>query len=364
MMSHEIRATLQTPLYQQRSINDRFGRLFHLPIQLHQLGHEGIVIAGDLHTRRNELKQIKGVTFHSFPLSIFAFFSFIKHCQHILVEFKPDFVIASGDSYLGYLGLRLARKLQIPFIFDVYDDYTAFGTNKIPGMKKLFFKAVRDADLVITAGDSLYNFLKHLSKSIINIENGYDPELFRPIPIKDARQKLGISTSEIVIGYFGTLEPEFGIEDLIEASKLLGKHFPKVRLLIAGKDNLKLDYASYKIDYRGFLPQKEIPILINACDVVVIPYLPSKMKQWCNACKIAEYVACHIPVVATEIADHSSIFASTPQSICQPGNPKSMANAILLQLNAPQLLKNTENLTWLYLGEKLEHSLEELLKPN
>jgi len=343
---------------------DKFGRLFHLPVQLHQLGHDGIVIAGDIHTQRNELKQIKGVTFHSFPLSLFTFFSFMKNCNRVLREFSPEIIIASGDSYLGYLGLRLAGKLQIPFVFDVYDDYTAFGTNKIPGMKKLFFKTVQNADLVITAGSSLYNLLKPLAKSIINIENGYDPELFHPIPIEEARQKLGIPASEIVVGYFGSLEQGFGIEDLTEASRLLGKHVSKVRLLMAGKDNLTLDFASYNIDYRGFLPQKEIPVLINACDVVVIPYLPSKMKQWCNACKIAEYVACHRPVVATNIADHNTIFASTPQSICESGNPESMAAAIQLQLTAPQLLNNTENLTWHQLGKKLDHSLEEILKPS
>jgi glycosyltransferase involved in cell wall biosynthesis len=227
-------------------------------------------------------------------------------------------------------------------------------------MKKLFFKAVQNADLVITAGNSLFDLLKPLAKSIINIENGYDPELFHPIPIEEARQKLDIPASEIVIGYFGSLEPGFGIEDLIEASRLLGKHVSKVLLLMAGKDNLKLDYASYNIDYRGFLPQKEIPVLINSCDVVVIPYLPSKMKQWCNACKIAEYVACHKPVVATNIADHNTIFASTPQSICESGNPESMAAAIQLQLKAPQLLNNTEHLTWQQLGKKLAHSLEAL----
>lgn len=342
-------------------IADRFGRLFHLPFQLVKMGHEGLVITGNLRTSKKETVKINGLNIYSLPLSIVRLLQFIRECNEIIRNFKPDMVIASGDSYFGYIGLKFAQKLDIPFVFDVYDDYTAFGTNKIPGMKSLFYKAVQDADLVITAGDSLYTFLQHRAKSITSIENGFDPQLFHSIPVESARHKLNIPSSEVVIGYFGSLEPELGLEDLIEASRLLGENIPKVRLLMAGQDNLKLDYASFNVDYRGFLPQDKIPVLINACDVVVIPYLPSKIKQWCNACKIAEYVACHKPVVATDIADHSSIFASAPQSICEPGNPKSMAAAIQAQLDSPQLVKNTGNLTWKNLAEKLSAELLRLV---
>lgn len=343
-------------------LTDHFGRLFHLPVQLQEFGHEGIVIAGDLHTGKKEKKQINGVTFYSLPISLFTFYYFMRQSRLLMEEYEPDLLIASGDSYLGYLGLLIAKRLNIPFLFDVYDDYTAFGTNKIPGMKSLFSKALENADLVITAGDSLCDNLKHRSKSIINIENGFDPQLFHPIPIEDVRKNLSISNDEVVIGYFGSLEPDLGIEDLIEAFRILGDKIPKLRLLIAGRDNLKLDYASLGIDYRGFLAQDEIPVLINACDVVVIPYLPSKMKQRCNACKIAEYVACKRPVVATDVADHSNIFATAQQSICEPGNPKSMASAILSQLNSPKIIKNTENLTWNKIAEKLSQSMEKLAR--
>jgi len=341
-------------------INDRFGRLFHLPVQLSKMGHKGIVISGDLHTHKNEKVDIDGVPFYSIPLSLVRLYQFIRECNTLLDNFKPDMIIASGDSYLGYLGLKLARERNIPFIFDVYDNYTVFGTNRIPGMKNLFLLAVRESNLVITAGRSLLNFVQDSAKQVISIENGYDPALFHSIPVTVARQKLNIPLDEIVIGYFGSLEPKVGIEDLLKAASLLRKKIPKIRFLFAGRDNLAIDFDSYSVDYRGFLPQEKIPDLINAADVVVIPYLPSRLKQWCNACKIAEYVACRKPVVATRIADHAEIFASAPQSICNPGNPKSMAKAIMTQLNSPQLIENKENLTWRRLAGKLSDAMTNL----
>ena len=63
----------------------------------------------------------------------------------------------------------------------MYDDYTVFGTNKIPGMKTLFYKAVENADLVITSSEPLRKKLDSFNKNILVIENGFDPDLFRPM---------------------------------------------------------------------------------------------------------------------------------------------------------------------------------------
>jgi glycosyltransferase involved in cell wall biosynthesis len=213
----------------------------------------------------------------------------------------------------------------------------------------------------MTAGQSLYDRLAPLNDFIINIENGFDPDLFHPISRQEARTKIGIPGDVTVIGYLGSIETDLGIESMIEAVDLLRKDIPKLSLLIAGFNAIKLDFTKYGVDYRGFLAQEEIPYHINACDVVVIPYLPSEIKKYCNACKIAEYIACGIPIVATEIADHAAIFAEAPQTICKPGDPTSMANAIQSQLESPQLIKRTEKLTWKKLAEKLSESFEALL---
>jgi len=186
-------------------ITDHFGRLFHLPFQLVKIGHEGLVIAGDLRTKKTDKIQIDGLCIYSLPLSIVKFSKFINECKEIIKNFEPDILIASGDSYLGYLGLKIARKLEIPLVFDVYDDYTSFGSNRLPGMKCLFYKATKNADLVITSSEPLRKKLQDFNKNILVIENGYDPQLFRPIPKNDVRTKLNIPILDTIVGYFGSI---------------------------------------------------------------------------------------------------------------------------------------------------------------
>ena len=340
-------------------LDDRFGRLFHLPDQLVKLGHEGLVITGDLHEKRDEKWRINGLDFYSKPLTLAGLYGFFNYTYHLLQKERPQVLLSSSDTYWGYLGLRLARKLGIPFVFDVYDDYTAFGTNKIPGMKKLFFHTVKIADLVIAAGPSLQEFLAPFNKSIVVIENGIDPQLFRPIPRTEARAELGIPLEDTVIGYFGSIEPNLGIEVLIEAVDLLRRDIPGLRLLMAGRNNLKLDFAAFDfVDYRGFLPQNIVPVLINSSNVAVIPYLPSKLKQLCNACKVAEYLACQIPIVATRMSDHVEVFNEVPQALCEPDDSGSLAAAIAIQIKSPMLVAFQDDLTWKRLAEKLSSTLE------
>jgi len=341
-------------------IEDRFGRLFHLPIQLVNQGHEGFVIAGDLHTRKQEQINIDGIQFYSMPLSVFRLYNFFKQSYKKIEEFDPDILIASGDSYLGYIGQKVSRNLKIPFVFDVYDDYTVFGTNKIPGMKILFYKAAKKADLVITSSEPLRDKLSPHNKNILVIENGFNPLVFHSISKDKARALLKIPLSDTVIGYFGSITEDLGMEILLDGIEILRKQIPNLLLLIAGHNGMNLDFESQHIDYRGFLPQQDIPVLINACDVVVIPYLPGKQVQQSNACKIAEYIACGVPIVATKVSNHEKIFSDAPQSLCEPGSPESMASAILAQLKIPQLKNYPETLTWEKLAGKLSKALESI----
>ena len=84
--------------------------------------------------------------------------------------------------------------------------------------------------------------------------------------------------------------------------------------------------------------------------------------QQSNACKIAEYIACGVPIVATKVSNHEEIFADAPQSLCEPGNPESMASAIQAQLKTPQLINNTGNLSWERLAGKLSTALESIVE--
>ena len=99
-------------LYTNRDlIDDRFGRLFHLPVQLAKLGHNVAVIALDYRRGRPfATHKINGVVFSSIPLSgpADSARAFV-HVRRQIDESRAEVLIASGDIYIGALTAFFAR---------------------------------------------------------------------------------------------------------------------------------------------------------------------------------------------------------------------------------------------------------------
>ncbi len=339
-------------------ITDRFGRLFHLPIQLTKNNHTGLVVAADYRNKNQEKYVINGLNFYSIPFSIVWPFSFILKTFEIFKQNQFDVLIASGDSHFGVLGFLLAKMAKIPFVFDVYDNYTSFGTNKVPFMKSFFYLALHKADLVVCASVPLSKMVFKYNQSVIVIENGVDLSLFKPMDKQQARMQLGIDDNKVVVGFFGSIDKNRGIDVLIAACKILRRSYKlKVQLLLAGKRSIPINLDESWIDYRGMVEQNAVVQFINVCDIVIIPYLPDKQVDLSNACKIAEYLACGVPVVTTRVANYADIFRNTPEAVCEPNNAEDMARAIATQLKASNIVKFPKELTWERLGHKLSKAL-------
>jgi len=338
-------------------IRDGFGRLYHLPIQLSRFGMDVSVTAIDYRHPVGEWHELDGVAFRTLPATPMRLPRSLVELPRWLRADPPDILIASGDSHIGYLGLRLARGLGIPFAFDVYDYYPAFAGNRIPGMKTFFRRAVEGADLVLCASTPLFERLATLNAARLLVENGVDRNLFCPQDRLESRTELGLDPSIPVIGYFGSLF-EFKGPLLIEACRILIRSIPKLRLLIAGPVR-NLDIEHPWITYLGERQQVDIPRLIAACDVCLVPLAHHLQNDLSGSCKIAEYLSCGKPVVATDIAGHREIFQAAPQSLCRP-DAADMAEAIRRQLEQPEIAPFPAHLEWEAIARSLLDALNNL----
>ncbi|SDY31993.1 Glycosyltransferase involved in cell wall bisynthesis [Allochromatium warmingii] len=339
-------------------INDRFGRLYHLPIQLNRLGAKIIVAAIDYRHSHVEQHELDGVVFRTLPITPTTLLgSLIKLWKNLRLD-PPDILIASGDSHIGYLGLQLARKLGIPFIFDVYDYYPAFASNRILGMNAFFHKAVTNANLLLCASIPLMERLALLNANRLLIENGVDRHLFKRKKQNVTRLNLGLPAEAILIGYFGSIQSARG-PLLIDACHQLRTEGFDLNLLLAGTLS-RVSLTETWIHYLGAVPQEQVPELIAACDLVTVPYADNAFNAMCGACKIAEYLSCGKPVVATDIAGHREIFRDAPQSLCRP-NVADMAEAIRRQLVNPQIAPFPASLEWKAIAKQLMKALDEIM---
>lgn len=108
-----------------------------------------------------------------------------------------------------------------------------------------------------------------------NYINCYENKIYR----EEARKALNIPDSCFVMLFFGRIWPYKGVTELIDAFKQL--HNNDVQLLIAGKP-LNDEYAQLirqktashdNIKFiPGHIPDDQIQVYMNACDVVVLPY--------------------------------------------------------------------------------------------
>lgn len=335
-------------------IEDHFGRLFHLPVQLAGQGMSVTVVALDYRNRTKITMNESGVIFHTIPTTPTKLANLFFTLLNSVRKSNPDVIIASGDSHIGFLGLQLSRLLRIRFVFDVYDYYPAFPGNRIPGMKTMFRTAVKNADLLLCASEPLIKKLTKLNRKVLLVENGVDRALFAPGNMKQARITVGLEDESVLIGYFGSITLDRG-PLLIEACRKLRELMPSIRLVLAGKITKVLIDEPW-ISYFGECSQALVPDLIRACNVVTIPYANDTFNSMAGACKIAEYLACSKPVVATLVSSHEKIFIDVPDSLCDP-NPEDLARAIFHQLNTPCIAQFPETMNWATIGQILFKSL-------
>lgn len=340
-------------------IDDRFGRLYHLPAELARLGHEVVVVALDYRRdRRRQEFDKDNIHFVSFPAIGPA--NTPRAMAQSFTEMRTarsDIIVASGDSYLGAMAAAISRTLKVPWVFDIYDDYRTFSSARIPGMQHLLKTAVRSADALLVVSAPLKRIFSPLNANCHILENGTDLNLFQPTDRMACRNALGIALDSTVIGYFGSIEKRRGISTLIAAVQLCKETYPNIHLLISGKNESNLDLQKHGVDYRGQQPQSQVPMLINACDVVTVPYESDPYIEATNACKIAEYLACEVPIVVTKVSDMEVIFAATPEVLAEPGDPVSLSHAILRQLHKPVKPVFSHTLTWQALARRIESTL-------
>lgn len=265
-----------------------------------------------------------------------------------MLRFLPDVIIASGDCFIGLAALWLAKRVRRQFIFDVYDDYRTFGAYRaFLGWNAFTFLTDR-ATMVWYASRALEVAHSGRARHTI-VPNGVDPAEFRPADMAIARGRTGLAQDSRWIGYFGSMEQERGPEDLIAAVGLLYAQDPSIRLILCG-GNSRTSFEAPWVEYRGNVPHATIPGYINACDVVVLPYRRGPTIDMASSCKMAEYLFCKRPIVATNTPSLMSNFPQQARelgsAICEPGDPADLARAIKHQLAHGMIASLPDEQTW------------------
>jgi glycosyltransferase involved in cell wall biosynthesis len=333
------------------ALAERYGRIYQLPLHWSQQGASTHLWLIDYHGKSRAKRLDGALTVDSTPIRRLSWVSkAFGLIWRRLTGTAPTHIIASGDAYIGLLGWLLARLTGACFVFDVYDKYDEFGAYRKPLGWDLFGFLIRHADQCWFASRRLLGQLGNAARGDALVMNGVDTERFKPMDKLTQRRRLHLSETGFLVGYFGALNQERGLPDLIKAIGILRRDGLDVGLVLAGKADPDIPLNESGILYLGNIAHEEVPALLAAVDVVAVPYRNSAFLDAASSIKFGEIMACQRPLVATLTPNFLDNFPEQAQILkpylAEPGNPAALALAIQMQLEDQVAVEPPLVMTW------------------
>jgi len=329
-------------------LDDRFGRLRELPLALARRGHEvrGLCLSyaprpeGPITDRSADSNAaVEWLSLNVGRLWLPGLWRYARRAARLAGQFRPDIVWSTSDSLYGVLGRALARRANARHVFDLYDNFEYFATTRVPGMRRAYRAAVRTADGVTCVSEPLAARVREeygRAGPTLVLPNGIDRDQFRPLDRGECRRALGLPADAQLIGTAGALSETRGILTLFHAAERLMAERAGVHLVLAGPRDRGLRLPSDpRVHDLGVLDYDAVPRLVSALDVAVICNRDSEFGRYCFPQKAHEFIACGVPVVASNVGVAAGLLKDCPGALCRPEDGPDMARALGEQLDRP-----------------------------
>lgn len=230
-----------------------------------------------------------------------------RAAQQEILRGEYDLVHAQwGQSAL----LALPKRLPLVITFRGDDLKGIIGQNGRPSaygvvLKNLSKLMARVADQVIVVSEALAKELP--SRPYEVIPSGLDLDLFRPTPIEEARQKLGLRPDKHYVLFAGAAgNPRKRFSLAAEAVRLLEQDMD-VELLVASQ-----------------VTHDQVPVFMNAADTLLLTSIHEGSPN-----VVKEALACNLPVVSSDVGDVRQRIGSIPGCvIVEDVQPEAVASAL------------------------------------
>ena len=309
-------------------LDDRFGRVRELPLELAKLGHQVVGVCLSYRPRpegrendfaSGDSSHVSWLSLNLGLLGVPGLSRYPTQVKKIVQDFKPDVIWSCSDAFHAIFGVWLAKRVQTRCVIDLYDNFEAFRASQLPGILPLFRRAVRDADGVTSFSKRLADHIRLTygrNKPITVIENGVRKDLFYPRGRDACRQRLGLPKNAQIIGIGGALDRNRGIEILFQAFESLAAEQDGLHLALAGprQHHLRIPGGARVHDLKE-LPHEEVPLFVNALDLAVICYRRSAQGEFSFPQKAYEIMACRVPLIAAAVGTMNELLRNELQRL-------------------------------------------------
>lgn len=353
-------------------IVDSYARLYEIPHQLAQMGHEvrGYCLSYQGHDEGEWTHDAPpgSLVWQSRSTGRLHLPALVRYPRYMLLQlraFAPDIVIGASDIPHVALGSWLARQLRRPFVADLYDNFEGFGQAQIPGMVPMLRRAVRSAQLVTTTSEPLRELVVDIYKArgeVVAMPSTVDKSVFKPRDHAACRQALGLPSDAVLVGTAGGLMENRGIGTLYNAWRMIAARRENVHLVLAGPiDKGCPPPPEDRVHYLGMLAHERTAELFSALDVGVICLRDTPFGRYCFPQKAYEMLACELPIVAASIGVMPHLLAATPDCLYQADDPADLARTVLRQLARPEVAQVPVN-DWAEVVGAMEQRLRDIVE--
>jgi glycosyltransferase involved in cell wall biosynthesis len=244
---------------------------------------------------------------------------------------KPDIVhthLIHADLY----GMAAARRAGVRGKVSSRHNDNPFRRN--PLIRLANRRAMRRADRVITISEALNRFVREVegvpAEKVTTIHYGMSPPDFPANARDEGRRRFGCGSDAPLIGMFGRLIEQKGVDTLLEAFKQVRQTVPDAALLIVGDGNRRAELEALTerlglgeaVTFAGWVPQAYN--LMPACDLIAMP------SRWEGFGLVAlEAMSCARPLIASRVSALPEIVVEGETGLLvPPDDPAALAEAI------------------------------------
>lgn len=219
-----------------------------------------------------------------------------------------------------------------------------FSDRRLMGLQR---RSIDHADRFFTVSATWQALLAAEGKASVNVGNGVDTSRFSPR--QDGRDvglraRLNLPSGPVFLS-IGGVEARKNTLRILEAFAQLKAVRPDAQLVIAGGVSL-LDHGAYQSEFRtllsglptlrgavhliGAVADEDMPALFRLADALVFP----SVKEGFGLV-VLEAMASGVPAVVSSIAPFTEYLSPDDAIWCDPLNPASIAEAMMLSLAEP-----------------------------
>jgi len=237
-------------------------------------------------------------------------------------------VVVAAHVLAGTAVIHAAKKYHVPVVFDLKDWFpdsaAAYFKNRViqeavrRSVWAITQRNLTHSDKITTVSPSLVEKLKRHGFSADLVTNGVDTDIFKPMNGSEKRKELGLHADDFIIGFCGSVERWYAIDEMIKALPELIRYHPSTKMLVVGGSlftDYELELKKLVADlnvldhviFTGIKPYAELPRYIACMDVCTIPLSPPQWGDIALPNKFFEYSACGKPILMRPIPDVARI---------------------------------------------------------